>query len=740
MHFWILALVQRLVQIKQGSQDHQVKWTDFPLGDEKPEKTEFQVYVKDDEYEEEFVLWYKVIVYITVGKVMVQGKGYRSWCEEEFLITLDIVNSLIAEKDLLSSNPVPPLNTCGTFEHAESDDETFVKSVVSPSDPDPDTEIIFNLGSNVRSVPYVSPVKKQSVGENNSELNKQPNLDKLHETSKVENHTSSCDDDLYDSRFKKLHDRLSIFEDGVIKNTTSVLEVHTVLKQIQSKLDNISHAAQVQSNKLFDSLANQKEKSSCTLNDKYIKELCAKHSVELASVKNKLDMQEKENQYHKEKLSDLRKENNKLNQLNEQLKESNENIRIQYYEQKAVLEEKDSNIHKLQDRLQSIESELNGEKWQSVKPKSKDKSLQVELNELDPIEEQPSTNDTSNIEFVDLVNSNTNSSKSQDQEIVVEPEPIDFVLLHDSVCKHINLNRFLSGTTCASKGKSYTTFTIAEATEKLQQLPHVKNLVLHVAVNDLKNQDSAVQCFERYKSLIGDAQNKTDKLLLSLPLPSDEQPLQSNIVAFNSLVQTSFSNTTNIIINKNDNFAEKEGVNKKFYADSIHVNSSQGTKLLASNLKRAVFGPKISYAVRPAVPRSSYSDNKSQGELYSNIVRDRRPMNMMNNVPRFTPQHQNHRFPNHVSQGSVRNTNKQLPIQGNYNNFQAQDRNFSQEHIPNQPQPYMTGLNTSYQRREGNRNHGFQSYQAPYGQNKEFLAKRLTNSIKSAVFDMLNFQ
>lgn len=281
MHFWILALVQRLVQIKQVSQDHQVKWTNFPLGDEKPEKTEFQVYVKDDEDEEEFVLWHKVIVYITVGKVMVQGKGYRSWCEEEFPITLDIVNSLIAEKDLLSSNMVPPLNTCGTFEHAESVDEIFVKSVVSPSDLDTDTEIVFNLGSNVRSVPYVSPVKKQSVGENNSELNKQPNLNKLHETSNVENPTSSCDDGLYDSRFKKLHDRLSIFEDGVIKNTTSVLEVHTVLKQIQGKLDNISHAAQVHSNKIFDSLANQKEKSSCTLNNKYIKELCAKHSVDI---------------------------------------------------------------------------------------------------------------------------------------------------------------------------------------------------------------------------------------------------------------------------------------------------------------------------------------------------------------------------------------------------------------------------------------------------------------------------
>ena len=200
MHFWILAFVQGLVKIKQGSQDHQVKWTDFPLGDEKPEKTEFQVYVKDDEYEEEFVLWYKVIVYITVGKVMVQGKGYRSWCEEEFPITLDIVNILVAEKDL-SLNLVPPLNTFRTFEHAESVDETFVKSVVSPSDPDPDpdTEIVFNLCSKVRS----SPVKKQSVGENNSELNKEPNLDKLHETSNVENPTSSCDDDLYDSRLKK---------------------------------------------------------------------------------------------------------------------------------------------------------------------------------------------------------------------------------------------------------------------------------------------------------------------------------------------------------------------------------------------------------------------------------------------------------------------------------------------------------------------------------------------------------
>ena len=56
------------------------------------------------------------------------------------------------------------------------------------------------------------------------------------------------------------------------------------------------------------------------------------------------------------------------------------------------------------------------------------------------------------------------------------------------------------------------------------------------------------------------------------------------------------------------------------------------------------------------------------------------------------------------------------------------------------PQPYIPGLNTSQQRLEGNRYQGFLGYQTQYGQNKEFMANRLTNSIKSAVLDILNFQ
>ena len=614
------------------------------------------------------------------------------------------MNSLVAGNSICQASleTHPKTNLC----EVDDPDETCVKTVVN-SNVDPDPEITFNCNAQSHEQPNSDNVPKVTDKSSNNGKSTVPKTN-------VEIPENDEDDEL---RFKKLHDRLTIFEEGVIKNTNSVLAVHLVLKQIQEKIDTVCHTAETM-NKKFESLGNQKEKSPCGLNDKYIEELRSKHSVQLTSVKNKLDMCEKENQYHKNKLSELQKENDKLNLCNEQLKESNETLRIQFYEQKAISEEKESNIHKLQDRLMSIESEINGEKWQTVKPKVKDKTLQVDLSKHD--ENQSVMNDAPNTEIVDLVNTDElNASKSQD-EVITEIETVDLILLHDSVCKHINLNRFLAGST--SKGRSYTTYTISEAAEKLKQLPRVKTLVLHVAVNDLKSQDSAVHCFERYKSLIDEAQNKSDKLIWSLPLPSDEQPLQSNIVAFNSLVLSSFNNSTNIIINKNDNFAENNCVIKKFYVDSIHVNATQGTKLLASNLKRAVFGPKRP-SVNPPVSRPTHSNNQSHGS-----------MNMMNSAPRYIQQQQHQRIQNRVNQ-SGRTVNNSLPFQGN--------GNYNLNNLPFRginPQPYIPGLNTSQQRLEGNRYQGFQGYQTQYGQNKEFMANRLTNSIKSAVLDMLNFQ
>ena len=109
-------------------------------------------------------------------------------------------------------------------------------------------------------------------------------------------------------------------------------------------------------------------------------------------------------------------------------------------------------------------------------------------------------------------------------------------------------------------------------------------------------------------------------------------------------------------------------------------------------------------------------------------------MNMMNSAPRYIQQQQHQRIQNRVNQ-SGRTVNNSLPFQGNgnynFNNLPFRGIN---------PQPYIPGLNTSQQRLEGNRYQGFQGYQTQYGQNKEFMANRLTNSIKSAVLDMLNFQ
>ena len=171
----------------------------------------------------------------------------------------------------------------------------------------------------------------------------------------------------------------------------------------------------------------------------------------------------------------------------------------------------------------------------------------------------------------------------------------------------------------------------------------------------------------------------------------------------------------------------------------------QGTKLLASNIKRALFGPRKSTS-KPSVSRPIPKDygqsglygnvtasrplNNHQGELYSNETAGR----SMNNNQRFIPGPQYQRFPNRSNQEQVRTDQRFPAYDSQFNNYQAREKPFNRRNYPSQPQAPVLGQELSQQRREHNI---FPRFQA---QTKEMMADKSTNTIRSAVFYMLNYQ
>ena len=86
-----------------------------------------------------------------------------------------------------------------------------------------------------------------------------------------------------------------------------------------------------------------------------------------------------------------------------------------------------------------------------------------------------------------------------------------------------------------------------------------------------------------------EVQKRASKVTLSLLVPCEEQPLSSNIVALNSLIQSKFSKSDNIKVCINDNFSKQGSRIENLYEDDMHLNK-QGTKVLCSNLKKSLFG------------------------------------------------------------------------------------------------------------------------------------------------------
>jgi hypothetical protein len=89
----------------------------------------------------------------------------------------------------------------------------------------------------------------------------------------------------------------------------------------------------------------------------------------------------------------------------------------------------------------------------------------------------------------------------------------DVLMLHDSICRDIDIHRLLTNTD--RKGFKRTTYT---AQQFCEDLIHATTTILHVGINDLKEM-SVEEAFEMYETAVDKLLEKSDGLLLSLVIP-----------------------------------------------------------------------------------------------------------------------------------------------------------------------------------------------------------------------------
>ena len=237
------------------------------------------------------------------------------------------------------------------------------------------------------------------------------------------------------------------------------------------------------------------------------------------------DMEIKYNTSQCEKISTSEQLRQKLSEVSKKL-EVTENL----VERKSLV------IHELENKIENQKeaiSELESDK----------KVLSARLQDRDIIIEQAA--DRAQTAQYDREGGAWSLSRPQSparENLQREPEENGILLLHDSICKYVDLQLFTGGTIYAGKAKKIRCPTIDAAAETMTSINgKYDNIIVHVGVNGLRDENVSVgHIFRKYEDMVHKVQLKASKVTLSLLTPCEEQPLSSNTVALNSLILSKF--------------------------------------------------------------------------------------------------------------------------------------------------------------------------------------------------------
>ena len=541
---------------KQG--DFNVTWKDHEEDDALIVSTEFIVNFVE-ELGDDFR--YKVCVYLTTGKILIQGNAYESWCDTEFLKCRNMVDKLIGPQEGVERT-LSDLAKNAKATATNRGDPCLLNTDLAQEDSD-ETELLKPYPPSTTHT-FVPPSTVMLGSDKQRVINSE-----LHRTSDRDS-SKQVEVDLvktFERSFSQISNRMDVFEDSVLKLSSTVTSfLNTVTKPSQNrdierlneKINNLERESESNKNQVSE-LSKQNialrrkneelENRSSEWEQKNRKLLDDLESTKFNSriarddISSKLRIAENQLQcktlYMEEKIDSLQQ---KLSEQTSELK--------QY---RDIIKDKDVMIDKLQ--TQRYDSE--GGEW-CLQPRGRPALNNVGASQMSSI-----------------------------SEVDAQPNG-DIVLLHDSVCKHVNMSQLVAGTNM--KGLEIRCSNIEACRDAVKKFSRsVPHIVVHVGINDLRTQDVEV-VFTKYCQMVRDIADKSEKVTISLLLPCDEQPLSSRVVALNNRLTTEYvksdaDHKLNVCLN--DNFTTNGRPNANLYEDTVHINF-EGTKILCSNLKKVM--------------------------------------------------------------------------------------------------------------------------------------------------------
>ncbi|CAG2207351.1 unnamed protein product [Mytilus edulis] len=636
IHAWITAIAE-VIYIKEGKGNKNVVWTDKTDSNNKIVQTEFVI--SDSNTLESKVVdpddfLYKVIIYLTTGKILTQGKLWESFCNHQFEKCKLLVNSLLNsdteqyshKTEQFKSSTSIAGHTCSVTSEAQSGDliqvkteETTPKCInndIENSNLQTQDEIFVNTTKSITSadVQKQFDISNESVKVNSQRLEKEP--EKVHESEKITEQTLTV-----------IQNRIDIIEESLVKVSKSLANLLTLQSDsktnILSELQNMSKSIKCTpippDTKIYESQL--KEKNSTIEKLKKDNELLRSNkekdlnTVKKDLEKKNLELQNQFAQIRKSKTeSDM--DNEKLVFLIDNAKKDAEEVR---YNAKERIEEKDAVIKDLQDRIQSFLYDCEGNpiqpwiKKQNARQNQQSETTRNAVNQQNNtnVSNIPSRESTQNLisptEKVAQPHSNSHMANKKTNDIIIEPINTDVIFMHDSICRFVDIDRLLLRS--GKEGMRFTTYTIGDALGQVDMVSCAETIIIHVGINNLKN-ESAEEAFCKYTDLIQKALEKSELVVISLVLPSQIERLNVKIREFNERILYKYDTADKIKVCRNSNFISNGNVVKKFYWDSFRLNKFEGVRVLAGNIRNTLF------------PRTRNQVPHSQNNLYVNSYRE----------------------------------------------------------------------------------------------------------------------
>ena len=551
IHHWITVIGQRLSAIS----DVVFEWKH-----DEPTKTEFAVHDKRLGSEED-ELDYRITVYLTTGKILIQGRRYEQWCDREFGLCLDMVNNMASqlaptqdsEPDNASANP----NKQQKGDNDNDVNETVHEETSAPphhAEIAPLTEVTEVTGSTENITPDNEPSESDAIETTSNGDGQQP------DPTPPEGHVND------------LNNRLDTMEASIVNLTKALARVigqqdrsddnhSAVMQKLDKLLTNNRKVDKPVDKSPLEHHIKDLEKQNNAL-QKQIRELDQTNKNETRKLKESYD---KEITKLKKDLTEVREQKIRLEIENEKYREHITETEQNNNELKASVEarlsDKQKIIDSLYDRLMHNVNADNGSPWETVtrtrntRPTAYNEALKTAW--VPRSDHLAATMATSTATHTDttidatvaastITPGDTPMTTPPDTPIPASPGPrkqssvssaaesamsgASITLLHDSVCKEIHMGRL----TARGEGKGARLYapTIRDASKAVDNLSNCEIVVLHTGVNDLKSKN-VDQVIDEYENLIHKIIAKPVKrIITSLPTPSTTKPWDKKNLKF----------------------------------------------------------------------------------------------------------------------------------------------------------------------------------------------------------------